>query len=80
MCVAVNGLEYVRRWLLDLGVELRVEQILIALETQAGESVRIQWRNTMITPLEQTPGQMLLFINQIISRIGAKVLCNEIFI
>lgn len=80
MCVAVNGLEYVRRWLLGLGDELRVEQILTTLETQAGESVRIQWRNTMITPLEQTPGQMLLFINQIISRIGAKVLCDKIFI
>jgi len=77
MCVAVNGLEYVRRWLLNLGEELRVEQILTALENQAGESVRIQWRNTMITPLEQTPGQMLLFINQIVSRIGAKVLCNK---
>lgn len=77
MCVAVNGLEYVRRWLLNLGEELRVEQILTALENQAGESVRIQWRNTMITPLEQTPGQMLLFINQIVSRIGAKVLCDK---
>ena len=73
MCVAINGLEYVRRWLLDLGEELRVEQILTALENQAGEPVRMQWRNTMITPLEQTPGQMLLFINQIVSRIGAKV-------
>lgn len=74
MCVAINGLEYVRRWLLDLGEELRVEQILMALENQAGESIRMQWRNTMITPLEQTPGQMLLFINQIVSRIGTKVL------
>lgn len=73
MCVAINGLEYVRRWLLDLGEELRVEQILIALENQAGESARMQWRNALITPLEQTPGQMLLFINQIVSRIGTKV-------
>lgn len=73
MCVAINGLEYVRRWLLDLGEELRVEQILIALENQAGESVRLQWRNVLLTPLEQTPGQMLLFINQIVSRIGSKV-------
>lgn len=74
MCVAINGLEYVRRWLLTLGEELRVEQILTALENQAGESVRIQWRNALITPLEQTPEQMLLFINQIVSRIGAKVM------
>jgi len=74
MCVAINGLEYVRRWLLNLGEELRVEQILTTLETQAGDSVRMQWRTAMITPLEQTPGQMLLFINQIVSRIGAKVL------
>jgi len=73
MCVAINGLEYVRRWLLNLGEELRVEQVLTTLETQAGDSVRMQWRTTMITPLEQTPGQMLLFINQIVSRIGAKV-------
>lgn len=73
MCIAVNGLEYVRRWLLDLGEELRVEQILAALENQANESVRLQWRNALVTPLEQTPGQMLLFINQIVSRIGAKV-------
>lgn len=73
MCVAINGLEYVRRWLLDLGDELRVEQILVALENQAGESVRMQWRNALLTPLEQTPGQMLHYINQIISRIGAKV-------
>ncbi|XP_025268949.1 BAI1-associated protein 3 isoform X1 [Camponotus floridanus] len=73
MCVAINGLEYVRRWLLTLGEELRVEQILTALENQAGESIRIQWRNALITPLEQTPEQMLLFINQIVSRIGAKM-------
>ncbi|XP_067211831.1 BAI1-associated protein 3 isoform X3 [Linepithema humile] len=73
MCVAINGLEYVRRWLLTLGEELRVEQILTALENQAGESARIQWRNALITPLEQTPGQMLLFINQIVSRIGTKM-------
>lgn len=73
MCVAINGLEYVRRWLLDLGDELRVEQILVALENQAGESVRIQWRNALLTPLEQAPAQMLHYINQIISRIGAKV-------
>ncbi|KMQ96482.1 bai1-associated protein 3-like protein, partial [Lasius niger] len=73
MCVAVNGLEYVRRWLLDLGEELRVEHVLTALENQAGDSVRIQWRNALITPLEQTPEQMLLFINQIVSRIGAKM-------
>jgi len=73
MCVAINGLEYVRRWLLDLGEELRVEQIFIALENQAGESIRLQWRNVLLTPLEQTPGQMLLFINQIVSRIGSKV-------
>lgn len=77
MCVAVNGLEYVRRWLLDLGEELRVEQVLTALENQAGDSVRIQWRNALITPLEQTPEQMLLFINQIVSRIGAKVQKRE---
>ncbi|XP_029160481.1 BAI1-associated protein 3 isoform X1 [Nylanderia fulva] len=73
MCVAINGLEYVRRWLINLGEELRVEQILTALENQAGESIRIQWRNALITPLEQTPDQMLLFINQIVSRIGAKM-------
>lgn len=73
MCVAINGLEYVRRWLLTLGEELRVEQMLTALENQAGESVRIQWRNALMTPLEQTPEQMLLFINQIVSRIGTKV-------
>ncbi|EFN81951.1 BAI1-associated protein 3, partial [Harpegnathos saltator] len=73
MCVAINGLEYVRRWLLDLGDELRVEQILAALENQAGESVRMQWRNALLTPLEQTPAQMMHYINQIISRIGAKM-------
>ncbi|KAL6435455.1 hypothetical protein ACFW04_005437 [Cataglyphis niger] len=73
MCVAINGLEYVRRWLLTLGEELRVEQVLTALENQAGESARIQWRNALMTPLEQTPEQMLLFINQIVSRIGAKM-------
>jgi len=78
MCVAINGLEYVRRWLLDLGEELRVEQIFIALENQAGESIRLQWRNALLTPLEQTPGQMLLFINQIVSRIGSKVRCYQI--
>lgn len=73
MCVAINGLDYMRRWLLDLGDELRVEQILAALENQANESVRYQWRNALLTPLEQTPGQMMIYINQIISRIGAKV-------
>ncbi|XP_070168038.1 BAI1-associated protein 3 isoform X1 [Polyergus mexicanus] len=73
MCVAINGLEYVRRWLLTLGEELRVEQVLTALENQAGESARMQWRNALMTPLEQTPEQMLLFINQIVSRIGAKM-------
>lgn len=79
MCVAINGLEYVRRWLLTLGEELRVEQVLTALENQAGESARMQWRNALMTPLEQTPEQMLLFINQIVSRIGAKVPKKEKF-
>ncbi|XP_066592429.1 BAI1-associated protein 3 isoform X2 [Prorops nasuta] len=73
MCVAVNGLEYVRKWLLDLGEHLRVKRLLAALESHAGESIRIQWRNALLSPLEQTPGQMLLFINQIISRIGGKM-------
>lgn len=73
MCVAINGLEYVRRWLLDLGEELHVEKLLTALENQAGDSARVQWRNALTLPLEQTPGQMLLFINQIVSRIGTKV-------
>ncbi|XP_034175454.1 BAI1 associated protein 3 isoform X2 [Osmia lignaria lignaria] len=73
MCVAINGLEYVRRWLLDLGEELHVEKLLTALECQAGESARMQWRTALTTPLEQTPGQMLLFINQIVSRIGTKM-------
>ncbi|KAI4497086.1 hypothetical protein M0802_007832 [Mischocyttarus mexicanus] len=73
MCVAINGLEYVRRWLLDLGEELQVEKILTELENQAGDSVRVQWRNVLTLPLEQTPGQMLLFINQIVSRIGMKM-------
>ncbi|KAK2576361.1 hypothetical protein KPH14_005712 [Odynerus spinipes] len=73
MCVAINGLEYVRRWLLDLGEELHVEKLLAALEAQAGESIRVQWRNALTLPLEQTPGQMLLFINQIVSRIGSKM-------
>ncbi|XP_026828926.1 BAI1-associated protein 3 isoform X4 [Ooceraea biroi] len=73
MCIAINGLEYVRRWLLNVGEELHVEQILIALESQAGDSIRSPWRNALLTPLEQTPGQMLLFINQIVSRIGSKM-------
>ncbi|XP_015609061.1 BAI1-associated protein 3 isoform X2 [Cephus cinctus] len=73
MCVAINGLEYVRRWLLNLGEELRVENVLASLEGQASEAVRLQWRNALTLPLEQTPGQMLLFINQIISRIGSKM-------
>ncbi|XP_043486497.1 BAI1-associated protein 3 isoform X1 [Polistes fuscatus] len=73
MCVALNGLEYVRRWLLDLGEELQVEEILTELENQAGDSVRVQWRNALTLPLEQTPGQMLLYINQIVSRIGMKM-------
>ncbi|KAL2736409.1 BAI1-associated protein 3 isoform X1 [Vespula maculifrons] len=73
MCVAINGLEYVRRWLLDLGEELHVEKLLTALENQAGDSARVQWRNALTLPLEQTPGQMLLFINQIVSRIGTKM-------
>lgn len=77
MCLAINGLEYVRRWLLDLGDELCVEQILAVLDTQANEAVRFQWRNALLTPLEQTPAQMLLYINQIISRIGAKVSASE---
>ena len=70
MCVAINGLEYVRRWLLNLGEELRIEEVLQSLEVN--DSVRQQWRTALMTPLEQTPGQMLLFINQIISRIGSK--------
>ncbi|XP_076667027.1 BAI1 associated protein 3 isoform X1 [Andrena cerasifolii] len=73
MCVAINGLEYVRRWLLDLGEELHVEKVLTALECQAGDSARVQWRHALTSPLEQTPGQMLLFINQIVSRIGTKM-------
>ncbi|XP_046745944.1 BAI1-associated protein 3 isoform X1 [Diprion similis] len=73
MCVAINGLEYVRRWLLSLGEELNVEGVLKSLEGQAGDSVRLQWRHALVSPLDQTPGQMLLFINQIISRIGAKM-------
>ncbi|XP_017887694.1 BAI1-associated protein 3 isoform X2 [Ceratina calcarata] len=73
MCVAVNGLEYVRRWLLTLSEELMVEKILNALECQAGDSARAQWRTALASPLEQTPGQMLLFINQITSRIGMKM-------
>ncbi|XP_014609006.1 PREDICTED: BAI1-associated protein 3 isoform X2 [Polistes canadensis] len=73
MCVAINGLEYVRRWLLDLGEELQVEEILTELENQAGDSVRVQWRNALTLPLEQTPGQMLVYINQIVSRIGMKM-------
>lgn len=73
MCVAINGLEYVRRWLLKLGEELLVEKLLTALECQAGDSARMQWRNALTSPLEQTPGQMLLFINQIVSRIGTKM-------
>ncbi|KAG7211433.1 hypothetical protein KM043_010720 [Ampulex compressa] len=73
MCVAINGLEYVRRWLQDLGEELHVEKLLATLECQAAESVRMQWRNALTSPLEQTPGQMLLFINQIVSRIGSKM-------
>ncbi|XP_020709879.1 BAI1-associated protein 3 isoform X2 [Athalia rosae] len=73
MCVAINGLEYVRRWLLSLGEELNVEGVLQSLEGQAGETVRLQWRHALVSPLDQTPGKMLLFINQIISRIGAKM-------
>lgn len=73
MCVAINGLEYVRRWLLNLGEELGVESVLQSLEGQAGEAVRLQWRHALVSLLDQTPGQMLLFISQIISRIGAKV-------
>ncbi|XP_076763974.1 BAI1 associated protein 3 isoform X3 [Xylocopa sonorina] len=73
MCVAINGLEYVRRWLVKLGEELHVEKLLTALECQAGDSARVQWRTALTSPLEQTPGQMLLFINQIVSRIGTKM-------
>ncbi|XP_060811267.1 BAI1-associated protein 3 isoform X2 [Bombus pascuorum] len=73
MCVAINGLEYVRRWLLNLGEELLVEKVLTALECQAGDSARMQWRTALTSPLEQAPGQMLLFINQIVSRIGTKM-------
>lgn len=73
MCVAVNGLEYVRRRLINLGSELHVDNVLLTLENHASESAKIHWRNALLTPLEQTPNQMLLFINQIISKIGAKV-------
>ncbi|KZC11069.1 BAI1-associated protein 3 [Dufourea novaeangliae] len=73
MCVAINGLEYVRRWLMDLGEELQVEKLLLALESQAGDLARVQRRTALKSPLEQTPAQMLLFINQIVSRIGTKV-------
>ncbi|XP_043289714.1 BAI1-associated protein 3 isoform X2 [Venturia canescens] len=71
MCVAINGLEYVRRWLLNLGEELRVEEIIVSLDVN--DTVRQQWRTALVTPLEQTPGQMRLFINQIISRMGSKM-------
>lgn len=74
MCVAINGLEYVRRWLLNLGEELRVEEIIVSLDVN--DTVRQQWRTALVTPLEQTPGQMRLFINQIISRMGSKVVCS----
>ena len=73
MCVTVNDLEYVRRWLENLGEMLRIEELFTTLEGQATDQVYMQWRHTMISPLEQTLGQMMLFINQIISRIGAKV-------
>lgn len=50
-----------------------MEKVLTALECQAGDSARMQWRTALTSPLEQAPGQMLLFINQIVSRIGTKV-------
>lgn len=73
MCIAVNGLEYVRRWLVHLPHELQIESIMLALEGHGTDNVRIQWRNALMIPLDHTPDQMLLFINQITSRIGLQV-------
>ncbi|XP_051165972.1 BAI1-associated protein 3 isoform X1 [Leptopilina boulardi] len=73
MCVAVNGLEYVRRWMENLGEMLHIEDLFATLEGQAVEAIFLQWRHTMISPLEQTLGQMMILINQIISRTGAKM-------
>lgn len=72
MCVSVNGLEYVRRWLENLGEMLHIEDLFLTLEGQAAEAIFLQWRHTMISPLEQTLGQAMLFINQIIARTGSK--------
>ncbi|XP_023290645.1 BAI1-associated protein 3 [Orussus abietinus] len=74
MCVAVNGLEYVRRWLVSLERDLGLAEVLEALEAQApAEATRPQWRSALLSPLEQAPGQMLLFVDRIVSRIGSKM-------
>ena len=72
MCVALNGLEYVRRWLENLAEMLHLEELFASLEGQVNDAIYIQWKNTMIAPLERTLGQMMLFIDQTITRIGSK--------
>lgn len=73
MCISVNDLEYVRRFLSTLATSLSVESILEAVEASNKENSS-QWRDALYGLLEETTLTLEARTLQILSRTGAKVI------
>ncbi|XP_049958589.1 BAI1-associated protein 3 [Schistocerca serialis cubense] len=71
MCVTVNDLEYVRRWLAPLGTELQAEVVLEAVEAGSGGSQ--QWRTALYNMLDGAITQLEARALQVINRVAAKM-------
>lgn len=72
MCISVNDLEYVRRFLNMVGTSLSVEPILEAVEASNGENPS-QWREALYGMLEETRLTLEARAMQIMSKMGTKV-------
>lgn len=72
MCISVNDLEYVRRFLNTVGTSLSVESILDAVESTCSENPS-QWRDALYGLLEETKLNLEARALQIMSKMGTKV-------
>lgn len=73
MCISVNDLEYVRRFLNMVATSLSVEPILDAVEAANCENPS-QWRDALYGVLEETRLTLEARAMQIMSRMGVKVI------
>ncbi|KAK6630949.1 hypothetical protein RUM44_003121 [Polyplax serrata] len=72
MCISVNDLEYVRRFLNTVGTSLSVESILDAVESTCSENPS-QWRDALYGLLEETKLNLEARALQIMSKMGTKM-------